>query len=81
MYLVYKQPGKYSDAEHGHLTNTSPDKRNNFKIADFAKKHNLGNPVAGNFYQVEKIKYCLLIMMTYYEFVVFVLILLLILHS
>ncbi|KAH7731393.1 OV-16 antigen 1 [Aphelenchoides avenae] len=53
VYLVYKQQGKVSDAEHGHLTNRSGDKRNNFKIASFAQKHNLGNPVAGNFFQAE----------------------------
>lgn len=52
IYLVYKQPGKVSDAEHGVL-GFSGNKRNNFKIADFAKKHNLGNPVYGNLYQAE----------------------------
>lgn len=27
--------------------------RNNTKAADFVTKYNLGNPVAGNFYQAE----------------------------
>lgn len=31
VYLVYKQPGKISDAEHGNLTNTSADGRGCFK--------------------------------------------------
>ncbi|VDN18597.1 unnamed protein product [Gongylonema pulchrum] len=53
VFLVYKQPGKISDPAHGHLTNRSGAKRGGFKIANFAKKHNLGNPIAGNFYQVE----------------------------
>lgn len=52
VYLVYKQPGKITDTDHGHLTNRSGANRGGFKIADFAKKHHLGNPIAGNFYQV-----------------------------
>ncbi|KAL7077395.1 hypothetical protein ACQ4LE_003014 [Meloidogyne hapla] len=53
IFLVYKQNGKIHDAEHGHLTNRSGDKRGCFKIHDFAKKHGLGDPIAGNFYQAE----------------------------
>lgn len=52
VYLVYKQPGKIEDKEHGHLKSTSAAKRGGWKAAAFAKKHNLGDPVAGNFYQV-----------------------------
>lgn len=29
------------------------DGRPNFKARDFAARHNMGNPVAGNFYQAE----------------------------
>ncbi|MFH4979470.1 hypothetical protein AB6A40_006179 [Gnathostoma spinigerum] len=53
VYLVYKQPGRISDPAHGHLTNRSGAKRGRFKIASFAAKHNLGAPVAGNFFQAE----------------------------
>uniref|UniRef100_A0A915N2Y6 RecQ-mediated genome instability protein 1 n=1 Tax=Meloidogyne javanica TaxID=6303 RepID=A0A915N2Y6_MELJA len=53
VFLVYKQKGKIHDPEHGHLTNRSGDNRGCFKINDFAKKHGLGNPIAGNFYQAE----------------------------
>lgn len=53
VYLVYKQPGKIEDKEHGHLTNRSADNRGGWKVAKFAEKHKLGNPVAGNFYQAE----------------------------
>lgn len=50
--LIYKQPGKITPDEK-RLTNRSGDGRANFKIRDFAKKYNLGEPVAGNFYQAE----------------------------
>lgn len=53
VYLVYKQSGKIEDKEHGHLKSTSGAKRGGWKAAAFAKKHNLGDPVAGNFYQAE----------------------------
>lgn len=53
VYLVYKQPGKIEDKEHGHLPSTSGAKRANFKAAAFAKKHNLGDPIAGNLYQAQ----------------------------
>ncbi|VDP16893.1 unnamed protein product [Onchocerca flexuosa] len=51
VFLVYKQRGNITDSEHGHLT-TSGENRAKFKIVEFAKKHHLGNPVAGNFFQV-----------------------------
>lgn len=50
--MVYEQPGEISDPEHGHLTNRSGDKRGGWKAAAFAKKHNLGDPVAGNLFLV-----------------------------
>ena len=52
VFLVYKQPGKLQFNEQ-RLTNRSGDNRAMFKIAEFAKKYNLGDPVAGNFYQAE----------------------------
>ncbi|XP_055334013.1 protein D2-like [Paramacrobiotus metropolitanus] len=50
--LAYKQPGKISPSEK-HLTNRSGDGRGKFKIASFAEKYKLGDPVAGNFYEAE----------------------------
>ncbi len=53
MFLVYKQTaGKIDASGLPHLTNRSGDGRGKFKAADFAAKHKLGNPVAGNLYQV-----------------------------
>ncbi|XP_038217414.1 protein D2-like isoform X2 [Zerene cesonia] len=52
VFLVYKQPGKLSFDEP-RLPNTSGDKRGGFSIAKFAEKYNLGDPIAGNFYQAE----------------------------
>ena len=54
VYLVYEQPEskKISDKEHGHLTNKSGENRGQFKVSNFVNKHNLGTPIAGNFYQV-----------------------------
>ncbi|KHJ93726.1 phosphatidylethanolamine-binding protein [Oesophagostomum dentatum] len=53
VFLVYKQPGRITDSEHGHLTNRSGEGRGGFKTAKFVAKHKLGNPIAGNFYQAE----------------------------
>ncbi|KAJ8917448.1 hypothetical protein NQ315_005495 [Exocentrus adspersus] len=47
-FLLYKQPKKLSFDEARH-SNTDPA-RGNFSTEKFAKKYNLGNPVAGNFY-------------------------------
>ncbi|XP_028164612.1 protein D2-like isoform X2 [Ostrinia nubilalis] len=52
VFLVYQQPGKLNFDEP-RLTNTSGDNRANFAIAKFAKKYNLGDPIAGNFYQAK----------------------------
>lgn len=52
VFLVYKQPGKLNFDEN-RLTNTSADNRGGFSIRKFAKKYNLGEPVAANFYQAE----------------------------
>lgn len=52
VYLVYKQSSKLSDSEHGKL-GISANRRNNYNAADFAKKHGLGEPQFGNFYEAE----------------------------
>jgi len=50
--LVYQQPGRIAPEEK-RLSNRSGEGRANFKVRDFAKKYNLGEPIAGNFYQAE----------------------------
>lgn len=50
--LVYKQKCKL-EFDEPELTDTSADGRGGFKIADFAKKYDLGEPIAGNFFQAE----------------------------
>ncbi|KAF8783034.1 Phosphatidylethanolamine-binding protein 1 like protein [Argiope bruennichi] len=52
VFLMYEQPEKLN-CDEKKLTNRSGDHRGNFKIANFAKKYNLGDPVAGNFYQAQ----------------------------
>ncbi|KAJ8711436.1 hypothetical protein PYW07_008678 [Mythimna separata] len=52
VFLVYKQPCKL-EFDEPRLTNRSGDNRGGFSIAKFAKKYNLGDPIAGNFYQAE----------------------------
>lgn len=52
VFLVYKQH-KELCFEEKRLPNNSADGRGGFKIAEFARKYALGNPIAGNFYQAE----------------------------
>ncbi|XP_031618986.1 protein D2-like [Contarinia nasturtii] len=52
VFLIYKQKGKLSFDEP-RLPNTSGENRGGFSIAKFAEKYELGNPVAGNFYQAQ----------------------------
>lgn len=52
VFLVYKQEGKIS-CDEKKLTNNSGAGRVKYSVAAFAQKYNLGNPVAGNFYQAE----------------------------
>ncbi|EDW11373.2 protein D3 [Drosophila mojavensis] len=52
VFLVYEQPCKL-DFDEKPLPNNSADGRGGFKIAKFAEKYNLGDPIAGNFYQAE----------------------------
>lgn len=52
VFVTYKQPGKLT-CDEKRLTNRSGDHRGGFKIREFAKKYNLGAPVAANFYQAQ----------------------------
>lgn len=52
VFLVYLQPKKL-DFEEQRLLNNSVEGRTNFSISNFAKKYNLGDPIAGNFYEAE----------------------------
>ena len=52
VFLVYKQPNRLTPDEK-KLTNRSGEGRGQFKIRNFAKKYNLGEPIAGNFYQAQ----------------------------
>ncbi|XP_064537347.1 protein D3 [Drosophila montana] len=52
IFLVFEQKCKLTFDEK-RLPNTSGDGRGGFKTAKFAEKYDLGNPVAGNFYQAE----------------------------
>ncbi|XP_062121168.1 protein D3 [Drosophila sulfurigaster albostrigata] len=52
VFLVYEQKCKLQFDEK-RLPNNSGDGRGGFKIAKFAEKYNLGDPIAGNFYQAE----------------------------
>lgn len=51
-FILYKQPGKIT-IDEPHVANNSSLNRFKFKTAEFAKKYNLGTPVAGNFYQAQ----------------------------
>ncbi|CAG9791319.1 unnamed protein product [Diatraea saccharalis] len=52
VFLVYKQAGPITFDEP-RILNTSRANRPKFSIAKFAKKYNLGEPVAGNFFQAQ----------------------------
>jgi len=52
VFLIYEQKCKLTFDEK-RLPNNSGDGRGGFKIADFARKYALGDPVAGNLYQAE----------------------------
>jgi hypothetical protein len=49
VFLVYKQPSIIAHSEIP-VGNRSRKGRLSFKIREFAKKHSLGEPIAGNFY-------------------------------
>ncbi|XP_065220697.1 protein D3-like [Planococcus citri] len=52
-FLIYKQPGKIDLKDHPRITNKSVAGRFGFKVSDWTAKYNLGNPVAGNYYQAQ----------------------------
>jgi len=52
VFLVYKQPGKIQ-AEHGPIDKYTRDGRPKWRAEQFASKHSLEGPIAGNFYQAE----------------------------
>ncbi|OQV25612.1 putative Phosphatidylethanolamine-binding protein-like protein F40A3.3 [Hypsibius exemplaris] len=52
IFIVYEQAAKIESDEQP-IPNTSREGRRNFKVQAFAEKHNLGSPVAGNFYLAE----------------------------
>jgi len=52
IFLVFKQPGIIEHTETP-VGNRSLEGRIGFNTRDFAKKFNLGEPIAGNFYQAQ----------------------------
>ena len=50
-YPVFKQPGRISVEEP--IQGLSTEGRGGTNTQDFATKYDLGNPVAGNFFQAE----------------------------
>lgn len=53
IFLIYKQPAMIDAKDEQFISKTTREGRLNFKIRDFAKKYNLKEPVAGNFYQAQ----------------------------
>lgn len=52
VFLLYKQPGKLQ-FDGPRISNKSRNTRPKFHAARFAEHHQLGNPVAGTFYQAQ----------------------------
>ncbi|XP_034486702.1 protein D2 [Drosophila innubila] len=52
VFLLYKQPGKLQ-FDGARVSNKSRRNRPKFHAAKFAEHHQLGNPVAGTFYQAQ----------------------------
>ncbi|CAG2176915.1 unnamed protein product [Oppiella nova] len=52
VFLVYKQSGIINTTEKT-VSNRSREGRLQWKVRDFAKQHNLGEPIAANFYQAQ----------------------------
>ncbi|XP_054742377.1 protein D2-like isoform X1 [Anastrepha obliqua] len=52
VFLIYKQPTKLRFQEP-RIPKNSSQNRPNFSVAKFAKKHKLGDPIGGNFFQAE----------------------------
>jgi len=54
IFLVYKQPeGKISDSKYGFVSSQSGEGRMKWQVEQFADKHKLEGPIAGNFFQAE----------------------------
>ena len=51
--MVYEQQNGKIKPDEKKLTNRSAEGRGKFSIDSFAKKYDLGNPVAANFYQAQ----------------------------
>lgn len=49
---MYEQPGRINPTEK-KISNRTFEGRPNFSIRNFAKKYNLGNPIAANFFQAK----------------------------
>lgn len=52
VFLVYKQPSRI-EPDETPIDNRTREGRRSFRIRDFAKKYNLGEPIAANFYQAQ----------------------------
>lgn len=53
VFLVYKQSNGKITCDEKVLPNTSGEGRGCFSIKNFAEKYQLGEPIAGNFFQAE----------------------------
>jgi phosphatidylethanolamine-binding protein (PEBP) family uncharacterized protein len=58
VYLIFKQQGKQDFKGLSKLTKFSANGRPCWKVREFAKKHNLGSAIAGNFFHAEYDSYC-----------------------
>lgn len=61
IFLLFKQQGKL-EPEEAVTGKTSLAGRLDFSIRDYAKKYNLGQPVAANYYQAQYDDYCPILM-------------------
>lgn len=52
VFLVFKQKGKVNFEEE-RIPNTSAEKREKFSVRNFARKYQLGKPIAGNFFHAQ----------------------------
>lgn len=57
MFLVYQQAGPVDVSGEVFAASDSREGRLKFKVRDFAAKHNLGQPIAGNLYQAQYDEY------------------------
>ena len=56
IFVVYKQPAFLKHSE-STVDPNSREGRRHFKVREFAKKYNLGQPIAGNFYLAQNDEY------------------------